>query len=90
MQGGRAQNVLPYAQIEQRIALSESGWAIPLRVALGYLPRNGVYLRISSGVAVPLTDRADLVLDLLGPTFLQTPDKTLFALAFGVEASVEL
>ncbi len=87
---GRAQNVLPYAQIEQRIPLTASGFAIPLRVALGYLPKNGAYLRISSGLAIPLTDRTDLVLDLVGPTFLSTPDKTLFALAFGVEASVEL
>ena len=89
-QNGRAQNVLPYAQVEQRILITDSGFAIPLRVALGYLPRNGVYLRVSSGLAIPLTERTDLVIDLLGPTFLDTPDKTLFALAFGVEASIEL
>jgi hypothetical protein len=88
---GRANNVLPYAQFEQRIPLTEgSSFAIPIRLAVGYLPENGGYLRLSSGLAIPLGARSELVFDLLAPSFMQTPDKTLLAMDLGTEISFRL
>jgi hypothetical protein len=91
---GRARRVhgfLPYAQIEQRIALAPGrALAIPLRLGLGYLLRNGGFLRLSSGVAIPLGARTELALDLVAPAFWITRDRTLFSLDLGLELNVEL
>lgn len=88
---GRVHSVLPYAQLEQRIALGAGrSLALPLRVAAGYLIRNGGFVRVSSGLAVPLGRRAELAFDLLAPTFWSTPDAVLFSLDLGVELSATL
>jgi hypothetical protein len=83
---GRADGFLTYGQAEQRIALGAGrGLAVPLRVALGYLARNGGFLRVASGLAIPLGARSELAFELLAPTFWATPDKVLFSLDAGVE-----
>jgi hypothetical protein len=88
---GRVHGVLPYAQIEQRIPLASGrALAIPLRLGLGYLLRNGGFMRLSSGIAIPLGAHHELVLDLIAPAFWTTRDRTLFALDAGVELNVEL
>jgi hypothetical protein len=88
---GRVHGFLPYAQVEQRMALAPGrGLAIPLRLGLGYLLRNGGFLRLSSGVAVPLGARTELVVDLFAPAFWVTRAKTLFSLDAAVELNVEL
>ena len=51
---GRANNVLPYAQVEYLLG-PPGGVRFPLRFASGYLPRNGPVVRMSAGFAFPLT-----------------------------------
>jgi hypothetical protein len=87
---GRAHSVLPYAQLEQRIPLVGRSVEIPLRFDLGYLVRNGGFLRLSSGLAFALSERFALVLDLLAPTFWLTPQSSLFSLDLGAELCVTL
>jgi hypothetical protein len=83
---GRVMSLLTALQIEQRIALTEQGAvALPLRMGLGYLWRNGYVLRVASGVAIALNDKVDLVFDLAVPTFWVTPERDLFSLDFAVE-----
>lgn len=87
----RVPGLLPYLQIEQRISiLPEGPVSIPVRMALGYLVRNGSFMRLSSGLAFALSKRAELVLDLLTPTFWVTPSRTLFSLNLGVELNFAL
>jgi hypothetical protein len=86
---GRVHSVLPYVQLEQRIPLgSGRALALPLRFAAGYLARNGGFLRLSSGLAVPLGVHSELVFDLLAPTFWSTPDAVLFSLDLSVELAL--
>ena len=85
---GRVTSLLTAVQVEQRIALTDGGRvALPLRLALGYLWRNGAVLRVAPGVAFALGDDADLVFDLAAPTFWVTPERTLFSLDFAVEVA---
>jgi hypothetical protein len=87
----RVPGVLAYLQFEQRIAIVPGGpFSIPARLALGYLVRNGGVMRLSSGLAFALGERAELALDLLAPSFWITPSRTLFSLNFGLEVSVTL
>ncbi len=84
--GGRVGSTLYYLQLEQRIALAPgSRLSIPLRFDLGYLIRNGSFMRVASGLAIPLGEHWDLVFDLLAPTFWLTPDNSLFSLDLAVE-----
>jgi hypothetical protein len=85
----RAHSLLTYAQLEHRIQVSET-IGVPSRIALGYLARNGAVLRLGSGVALRITERLELVLDLLTPMFWVTPDTTLFSLNFGIELGTRL
>ncbi len=87
---GRVHSVLGYAQLEQRIALAGGALQIPLRFDLGYLARNGGFLRLSSGLAVGLGSRLELVLDLLAPAFWLTPEGSLFSLDLGTELAIRL
>jgi len=87
---GRAHSLLPYAQLEQRIPLVGRAVDIPLRFDLGYLVRNGGFLRLSSGLAFALNERFSLVLDLLAPSFWLTPQSSLFSLDLGAEVCVTL
>ncbi|MFI5308155.1 MAG: hypothetical protein ACHQ53_12420 [Polyangiales bacterium] len=87
---GRAHSLLPYVQLEQRIPLHGRALQLPLRFDLGYLVRNGGFLRLSSGLAIALWNRLELVLDLLSPTFWMTPQSSLFSLDLGAELCLTL
>jgi hypothetical protein len=81
---GRAHNVLPWAMFEYRIDLG-SGWAIPIRYATGYLPKNGPVVRGSAGAAVALSDSVDLSADLLAPTVWIVNERAVVSLDFAAE-----
>ena len=83
----RAEASLWYLQLEQRAALS-ARLAVPLRLGLGYLAANGSVLRLSSGIAIDAGHGVGVSLDLLAPTFWVTPDRTLFSMDLGLEASL--
>ncbi len=53
----RVHNVLPEVLSEYRVPLRQETLGLPLRVALGYLPKNGPTLRISAGFAFALGER---------------------------------
>jgi hypothetical protein len=80
----RAQTALWYVQLEHRNRVSAL-LGVPLRIGLGYLVGNGAVLRLSAGLALQLTQRLELVADLIAPSFWVTPDTTLFSLDLGVE-----
>ena len=81
---GRANNVLPYAQVEYMLG-SPGGIRFPLRFASGYLPRNGPVVRLSAGFAFPLTPKIDLVTELLVPTIWITRDQMLLSMDLALE-----
>jgi hypothetical protein len=81
---GRANNVLPYAQVEYMLG-PPGGVRVPLRFASGYLPRNGPVVRLSAGFAFPLTPKVDLVTELLVPTIWITRDQMLLSMDLAVE-----
>jgi hypothetical protein len=58
----RVHNVLPELLSEYRVPLQKESLGLPLRLALGYLPKNGPTLRISGGFEVALGERASLEL----------------------------
>jgi hypothetical protein len=83
---GRAQNMLFYLQGEDRIRLGEgTDLTIPLRFALGYLPFNGPFVRISAGLNLPITERIELGIDLIAPTFWVIPSGVAVSANFGLE-----
>lgn len=84
---GRANNILPMLQLENRIRISaRSDITVPLRFALGYLPYNGPVVRLAAGLNVPLSSRVELAFDILTPTFWVLPDRT--AVSFDIAAEV--
>ncbi|MEM6533981.1 MAG: hypothetical protein AAF654_15290 [Myxococcota bacterium] len=83
---GRVNNLLSYAQVEHRLRLSPRTRAtLPLRFGIGYLPYNGPFIRLSAGVNLPLSDRVELGIDVLAPTFWVLSDRTAFSLNLGLE-----
>ena len=81
---GRANNVLPYAQVEYMMG-SPGSVRFPLRFASGYLPRNGPVVRLSAGFAFPLTPKIDLVTEVLVPTIWITRDQMLLSMDLAAE-----
>lgn len=83
---GRIGGLLTYLQLDNRMSVVHgSRIQIPLRGALGYLWRNGPVLRLATGVAFPVGERAEVVLDLIAPTFWILPEQTLFSLNLAAE-----
>jgi hypothetical protein len=83
---GRANNVLGYLQIENRVRLfSSSDISIPLRLGIGYLPFNGPYVRIAAGINIPISRDFELGFDLLAPTFWVLPDRTAVSMNIAAE-----
>jgi len=79
-------SILTLVQIDNRVTVVRgSRVQIPLRGALGYLWRNGAVLRLSTGVAIPLGRRTELVFDIIAPTFWLTPEQTPFSLNLAAE-----
>lgn len=86
---GRAHNVLFEARFDYRARIYEDTLAIPLRVGVGYLPRNGPTLQLSSGLAIQVSERVDLVLDLLAPMLWVSEDLAVTSLNAGLELGVD-
>ena len=83
---GRASNVLMLAQIEDRVHVSSgSDIRVPLRLAVGYLPRNGPVVRLAAGLAFPLSKRVEMTIDILAPTFWVIPNRTVVSLDLAAE-----
>jgi hypothetical protein len=88
---GRANNVLPYVQLEYRTRVSKnSEFRIPLRLAGGYLPRNGPFFRLAAGIEIPLGGGVHLGLDLLAPALWMVRNRTLLSLDAGAEVGFDL
>jgi hypothetical protein len=56
----RVHNVLPEAVLEYRIPYLEESFGVPVRLGLGYLPKNGPTLRIGAGFDFALSQRVSL------------------------------
>jgi hypothetical protein len=84
--GGRAHNVLSYLLLDYRALLSND-WSIPLRIASGYLPKNGPVLRLSAGISYRLSDDFELTLDLLVPTFWIVDNSTVVSFNAALEGA---
>ena len=83
---GRADNIYFSLMVEDRIRISSSSdISIPLRLSLGYLPYNGPVIRLSAGLNIPLSERFQLGVDLLAPTFWILPERTAVSLNIAVE-----
>jgi hypothetical protein len=52
----RVHNVLPEVSSEYRVPLRKEAFGIPLRLSLGFLPKNGPTLRLGAGVDFALSD----------------------------------
>lgn len=88
---GRVGNTLLYAQLEDRVRVTRDGKVtVPLRLALGYLPRNGPVLRLASGVFYAVSPTLSLGAEALAPTFWVIRDRVLFSMDFAVELSLAL
>ncbi len=83
---GRASNLLMLAQVEDRVRVSSgTDVRVPLRLAIGYLPKNGPVVRLAAGVGFPISNRVELTFDLLAPTFWVIPGRTVVSLDVGAE-----
>ena len=83
---GRANNLLPLLQVENRIRLGTgSDITVPLRFGLGYLPFNGPVVRLAAGLNVPVSPRVELAFDLLAPTIWVLPGRTTISLNLSAE-----
>lgn len=88
---GRAQNVLFYLLGENRIRLGDgTDLTIPLRFAIGYLPFNGPFVRLSAGLNLPVSERVELGVDLIAPTFWVIPTGVAVSADFGLEVIYRL
>jgi hypothetical protein len=88
---GRASNVLPYLQLEYRTRVSKtSDFRIPLRLATGYLPKNGPFFRLAAGLEFPLGGGVHLGLDIVAPALWVVRNRTLLSLDAAVEVGVDL
>jgi hypothetical protein len=87
---GRASNLLTYVQLEYRTRVSKSSeFRIPLRLATGYLPKNGPFFRLSAGLEIPLGKGVHLGLDLIAPALWMIRNRTLLSLDVGAEVGFE-
>ncbi len=82
----RVGNILPMALVENRIRIGRPAiFTIPLRIQGGYLPKNGPVFRFSGGLNFELTERIELGIDLISPTFWVLPERTAFSFNLGAE-----
>jgi hypothetical protein len=63
----RVSNLLPEVTTEYRFPLDKGVVGLPLRLALGYLPKNGPTLRIGAGFDLSISDRTSFELIPLEP-----------------------
>lgn len=63
----RVHNVLPEALLEYRIPYTGERFGVPMRLGLGYLPKNGPTLRIGAGFDFALSERVSMAIVPLEP-----------------------
>jgi hypothetical protein len=86
---GRADNLLVMLQAENRVrVMPRSPFSVPLRVAAGYLPFNGPVIRASAGIGWQISDRFDLVADILSPMFWVLPEGVRVSMNLALEFGV--
>ena len=83
----RAHEVLPYALLEARPPLGRS-LSLPLRFGAGYLPKNGPFMRVSTGLGVRVGD-TDLTLEV-APAFWVTRDLPVVSIDVAIEVAFRL
>ena len=71
----RLSNLLPEVATEYRFPLNKEVVGLPLRLALGYLPKNGPTLRVGAGFDFSISDRTSLELIPLEPMLWITRDR---------------
>jgi hypothetical protein len=76
----RAHNVLPEATSAYRVGLDARTFALPLRLSLGYLPKNGPTLRVSAGLELAFSDALSLELVPLEAMLWVTRERPEFSL----------
>jgi len=78
-------------QFEYRTRVSKtSEFRIPLRLAGGYLPRNGPFFRLAAGLEIPLGGGVHLGLDLVAPALWIVRNRTLLSLDVAAEVGFDL
>ena len=79
---------------EVKTSTTDTGWSaefrIPLRLAAGYLPKNGPFFRLSAGVEIPLGRGVHLGLDLIAPALWIIRNRTLLSIDVGAEVGFDL
>jgi hypothetical protein len=86
---GRAHNVLGLALLDHRLRF-DSDLNVPLRYAMGYLPKNGPVLRLSAGLGYEISDSVELVLDLIAPMVWITHDEVIVSMNVAAEIGFTL
>lgn len=70
----RGSNLVGFVQLEDRMRFFGTRRVVfPIRIAVGYMPRNGPVLRFSGGIRVPLVNDWEMGFDLVAPTFFFVP-----------------
>jgi hypothetical protein len=88
---GRANNVLPYLQLQYRTRVSKSSdFRIPLRFASGYLPKNGPFIRLAAGIDIPLGSGVHLGLDLIAPALWIVRNRAVLSIDWAAEIGFDL
>ena len=84
--GGRSDNLLTHLQIENRVhIIAASDITVPLRLAVGYVPFNGPFVRVAAGVNFPIAENLELGFDVLTPTFWVLPNRTAVSMNLAAE-----
>lgn len=71
----RVHNVLPEVTTEYRVPVESARLGLPLRVSMGFLPKNGPTLRVSAGIDLALTSALSLELTPLEPMVWVTRER---------------
>ncbi len=85
---GRTNNVLPEASLEYRVPLSGEAFGLPLRMATGFLPKNGPTLRLSAGLDFAASDSLSFEVDALEPMVWITRERPEVSFNLGLLARV--
>lgn len=87
---GRVSNLLPEVTTEYRVPLDRGSVGLPLRLGLGFLPKNGPSVRFGIGFDFALGDRLLLELTPLEPMLWVTFDRPELSFDAHVAARISL